>query len=771
MRKQFDSQLKESGYLHQLLPLDKSGSAEARMLKKTVALRRSLTDIAWETSGSGSIEKSKDGWIIKAPVRVEPDSPMDHYSSYGFFKAALVVPGEDWRAYNRVACRVRPNCDGQFSPHLLMLFRNDGETKIPDIYYREGQHVLNLKNHEWNDCVWEMPDMPRDKVTELAFEAGSYGGERMGSEILSFEICDMRLESVENPDVALGWQGATGSISYSTSGYWGKGKKTAVAHGLEGEFKLLNLDGNAVYQGQLAKIENEKGSFALADFTDFLDHGLYRIQIKDVMTKPFSICEHVFEEAAWKALNFVFAERCGYPILGGHLYCHGDLVAEHEGKRIIYNGGWHDAGDLSQQTLQTGEVAQALLELAEAVTDSSLCHRLVEEACWGLDFVLRTRFGDGYRAFSAGACRWTNGFMGDNDDEKVRCHNRSFDNWLLSGVEAYAGLCLAKVQPDLSWICLNAARQDYDFAKARFDAVGMENCVQMEHTYNASLSQYYAVAGWSAALLSKAGFAGYKEDAIDLVAKMLSCQDRGEAGLEFQGFFYRDETKSHIVHFNHQSREHLFAQTLRAMLDAFPEEQERAKWEEGLRSYGSYVKAMYSYSAPYGMLPAGLHHSSEVDDMKTFSLLHVATTYEADRENYKMQLEAGVQLGRGYCIRQFPVWFSFRGNTAVQLSFAKAAAIAANSLNDQELLDIARDQIYWTSGKNPFQQSLMYGEGDNYAQQYAALCGETMGEMPVGIQTRGNEDAPYWPMANNATYKEIWMSSVGHWMRLLAEVF
>ena len=86
-------------------------------------------------------------------------------------------------------------------------------------------------------------------------------------------------------------------------------------------------------------------------------------------------------------------------------------------------------------------------------------------------------------------------------------------------------------------------------------------------------------------------------------------------------------------------------------------------------------------------------------------------------------------------------------------------------------MEIARDQVYWMCGKNPFSQSLIYGAGNNFAQQYAAHCGETVGEMPVGIQTRENEDVPYWPMANNATYKEIWMTTAGHYLRLLADLF
>lgn len=88
------------------------------------------------------------------------------------------------------------------------------------------------------------------------------------------------------------------------------------------------------------------------------------------------------------------------------------------GVKLAYNGGWHDAGDVSQQTLQTAEVVHSLLETAERVKqeEPSLCQRILEEAVWGLDFILRMRFSDGYRATSAGIRRWSDGFIGNMDD-------------------------------------------------------------------------------------------------------------------------------------------------------------------------------------------------------------------------------------------------------------------------------------------------------------------------------------------------------------------
>ena len=115
------------------------------------------------------------------------------------------------------------------------------------------------------------------------------------------------------------------------------------------------------------------------------------------------------------------------------------------------------------------------------------------------------------------------------------------------------------------------------------------------------------------------------------------------------------------------------------------------------------------------------------------------------------------------------MWFSFKGNTAVSLSSGKSAAICAGILGDGELLDIAESQLKWVVGENPFGQSLIYGEGSNYPQLYNALPGEMVGEIPVGMQSYFNEDSPYWPQFNTATYKEVWGSSAARWLMLVSE--
>ncbi|KLU68936.1 MAG: hypothetical protein RHS_5232 [Robinsoniella sp. RHS] len=98
-----------------------------------------------------------------------------------------------------------------------------------------------------------------------------------------------------------------------------------------------------------------------------------------------------------------------------------------------------------------------------------------------------------------------------------------------------------------------------------------------------------------------------------------------------------------------------------------------------------------------------------------------------------------------------------------------STSLLGHYLQDEELLQIGREQLYWIFGKNPFGHSLMYGAGSRYPAQYAIFPGECVGELPVGIETLDNEDIPYWPQGNNATYREVWTSSACRWLWLAAD--
>lgn len=783
MKQEFLQELQQSLYLHRPLPLHTEHSLEAtfpnKKVLRTAPLYKAEGDFPTpQAQGTATLTIKKDALTVTAPLRSDrwPDgAPADgDYSNFGTAGLALALERQDWRPYNRLRFQVRPRTRGARVLHLNVAVKNCGEIPLPDPYFREGATVFDLKNNEWNDCIWEFAAMPRDAITELTFYVFCSGHDISAADTLTYDYRDIQLQEVETPEHECGWQNPVPGIRLSTVGYWPDGTKTAIATTNVKSFSLLDATtGETVFAAPVSQQENERGSFQVLDFTAFRKPGSYRLQAGTLQSCDFEIADDLCTESLWKVLNFFYCERCGTPVQGKHGTCHQDVLAHHKGVAISFGGGWHDAGDVSQQAAQTGEVVQALFENARhCPNDQPLYLRLMEEAQWGLDFILRTRFGDGYRATSAGATRFTDNKMGNFDDIEARVHNHSYENFLFAGIEAYATTTLHSYDDELAANSLAAAVEDFAFAEEVFAKTGVDPAHMFEHTYNSGLSQYYAVIVWAASCLCETNAENsdfYAQRAREYAAKLLACQEVGAANLPLNGFFYRDETHKTIVHFNHQAREHQFMQALAAICRTQPNAPERPGWEAAMHRYGDYLKAISGATAPYGMLPAGVHKLDEVEDAELFPYLHVTCQHEAEKENYAAQLAAGTLLADGYVLRNFPVWFSFRGNSAVLLSMGKAAGILGRYFGDAALLQLAREQMYWMWGKNPFGQSLVYGAGSNYCRQYAVLCGECVGEVPVGVETLGNQDLPYWPQNNNATFREVWVAAACRWLSVCAD--
>ncbi len=794
---QVDEKLKEdirnTGYLHNSpLTLDYSKSYESFGLTKKVLKSDLFCDMenlkGWSHKGIGGItlteERSKSGkhsLRLTAPT-TNPEF-LDWGLGFGTSLASLDVGGANWEKYNRIRLFIYPNCEGDRSIYLNLYLENDGKIKVPDKYEREGFHEMNLINGQWNEVFVEMTNLPRDKVSKLKFAIEVFGKERTMGDSLIFDIDAVSLETVENPEVVSGWEPAKNRIIHSTTGYREESNKTAIVRVEDhnGNFRLVNnVTKEMVYEGNIIKKKTAIGKFEIIDFSDFKQEGQYFIQVGDIVTKPFYINKNIWDDSAWRVLNFVFCERCGYPVPGKHGACHADLNGTFKGKVFPINGGWHDAADMSQQTLQTGELAYSLMEVAKNAKEKDnkeLYLRLMEEAKYGIDYILKTRLGDGYRAQTWGTNLWTDGFIGTKDDatkrRKVKVHDRAFENFLFSGIEAFAS---TMIEDDimLKGNLRKVAIEDFAYAKKRFDRLGFDELSGGgggDHAAMASNSQYMANISYSASLLYKlTGEKYYADEAAKAIRYTLNCQrtqplkDKDK----LRGFFYRDLNKKSIVHYTHQSRDYIYMQALTTLCETQTKHPDYQKWKTAIEMYGTYLKTIMKYVAPYGMVPSGVYHIDEVKDSLNFYRVQVGISKGAEKD-YKEQLENGIKLDSEHYLRVFPVWFSFKGNAAVHLSTGKAAALCGKFLQDKKLVEIAEKQLFWIVGKNPFGQSLIWGEGSNYPQQYTALLGETVGEIPVGMQSRFNEDTPYWPQFNTATYKEVWNSSATKWLSLISE--
>ena len=370
-------------------------------------------------------------------VRPLPEgSPSDgDYCNFGTARLVFPFDREDWRDYNRLRFWVRPCIEGARVLHLNVGITSQGEVPVPDLYGREGATAFDLENGSWQECIWEFAAMPRDAVCKLSFYVFCSGHDISAGDQLVYDFRDICLERVENPEHELGWKNSIPGIRLSSAGYWPGGRKTAVATGAGEDFRLTEVEtGQTVYAGQVRHVENERGHFDVLDFSECTRPGRYRLEGGN-LTAADVLLRDPSEEALWKAVNFLYCQRCGFPVSGRHSACHQDIIARHHGVALSYSGGWHDAGDQSQQSAQTEEITDALFECAKRCKPGSpLYPRLMEEAQWGLDFILRTRFGDGYRATSAGATRYTDGLIGNFDDVAARVHDHAFENFLFAGI-------------------------------------------------------------------------------------------------------------------------------------------------------------------------------------------------------------------------------------------------------------------------------------------------------------------------------------------------
>ena len=765
-----EQQLLASGMLSRPLPVDDSLSLETRQLQLKVLQSEELSASnpqEWEHQGFGRLSFPKNEVCLHVPVstgqRATGSADDPDYATFGRASLSLKMHGRDLRTFHRLVFQVFPQCEGTVIMNLNATLENAKPTDV-------GAHLINLRPNQWNTVIFDLSALEREQVERITFYTDLKGRNQALGDTLSYTLRHLRLERLEDVESDRGWLPPAGQISYSMSGYLPGGQKTALVRSTgERTFQLTDESGQrTLFSGPVQNTSTSLGTFGLLDFSAFQSPGRYRLRLGDRTTEPFLLSDDAFLNAQWRLLNFIFCQRCGYAVEGIHGVCHQDLFCDHNGQQICYGGGWHDAGDLSQQTLQTADVAYALLEAYERQRDNhpQLAERLLQEALWGLRFVLRCRFGDGYHASSLGLLHWTDSQVGTYDDiHTVRKQNNAYDNFLYAAYEAYA----ARVLPPsaLRDSLASAAAEDFRFAEEKFQRDGYDRFPHvMEHVYNTSPSLFQATRSWAATqLFQLTGEDSYAQTAVESIHYVLHSQAQGEQG----GYFCRDTTLRVPVHFIHQSRDQLFAQSLIALCQSQPEHPSAEACRTAIAHYADYLKRLMPYTAPYGMISSGIWKTKEYEDAEGFYSLHLFAPSDAP-QRFDSQLRQGVRLDEAHYLRRFPIWFGiFNGNETIILSTGKAAALCGHFLQDETLRQIGLEQLYWTVGKNPFCQLLIYGEGHRYPSMDSFSSGEITGEIPVGIRSWGDTDEPYWPTTNNACYKEVWLTSAGKFLSLLAE--
>ncbi len=549
------------------------------------------------------------------------------------------------------------------------------------------------------------------------------------------------------PDYFEGWEVAPNSIAHNHAGYANGFPKTALASNLsDKKFSLIDTNSKqTVLEKSITVKKTPLGKFQVLDFTEFEKPGTYFLKAGDVQTKPFKIdqFDEIYRSSIVKTINLFYALRCGDAIPGIHDVCHRDWVGTHGDEEVIVNGGWHDAGDLSQGLGNTTEATHAMFLLADQLKDSDpeLSARLNEEGKWGLDWILKTRFKDGARFRFSTMDFWTDGIIGTIDDVPSRAQT-SEENFYCAKAEAEAAMALKNNDPILADYALQTAIDDWDISMNNIRRMGLSTAGSI---VNSSLTLFKATSDEK-----------YKKVAVAYGDSIIACQSQEDLATDvsLKGFFYTNSRKNSIQHFSHKSSEQEPVLGLVRLCETFPNHVNIAKWKNAIRLYADYYKEITKYTDPYFMIPASIYDLTQSRE-------------EVEQE----QIKNGIRLNDRYYLRRFPTWTSFRGNSGTTLTQAKGLASIAKYLNDKDLLTISYKVLDWHLGLNPFNESLMYGEGYRYAGQYSVTSGNIVGGLPVGVETHFNRDAPYWPAENCYNWKEIWVFPSGRWLWIMSDLY
>lgn len=754
--------------------------AEYRWLNKKVLDSRlldSMEDLSsWSFKGEGEMTLSeaykKDGQHsleIRSTFNI---ARVDGSGEWEDLIATREFPGEDWKKYNRISLWVYADVAGAPALAASLTLHNEGAHLLPDQYNEGRDESLLLKNHAWTHLVWEIAPLDRDKVTALDF---AYSLPKMlpdpGDHTILY-IDQLELQTVI-PDHVEGWDVAAGKIAFSHSGYTVGSTKTAIASDLTAhDFSVIDqATGKVAFTRPIVEKKVSLGAYQVLDFSELQKPGTYQIRADRELTHPFVIGDDAWNSSVWKAINFMYSERCGTVIPGIHGICHQDDYTVHGDKRIVINGGYHDAGDLTATGNITG-MTYALLSYAERLqqqeTDPVLRDRLLEEAKWGLAWILKTSFGDGYRSTGQLISYWTNGIMGDADDRFGQAVNDPEWNFRVAADEALAARVLKNTDPELANRSLATAKEDWQYAVA-----GLKNAPASPEVYGAKdeleLISFGAIA--SVDLFRATGEKQYADEAITLGNLILKSQERKLQPwtIPVTGYFYSSPKRENLFHRFHIGEEEQPIVALAHLCDAFPENEDWIQWYAAIVLHSRYYQqAVATIDAPYEVLPAAIYRESEVRLIPQGEKWRPLRA--ADRDSYLNQVHHGVPLGGDYYLRRFPVWFNFRGNSSILLSEAKALSTAAQIRGDLGADDLAQKQAQWLMGRNPFSASIMYGEGYDWTPLYSVRSGQMVGALPVGVETRGDSDAPYWPTQNCWTYKEVWTQPVGEWIWLMRDL-
>lgn len=633
-------------------------------------------------------------------------------------------------------------------------------------------HSQYVETNKWIEVIFELSsDFDKSCCKNLVIQPWLMGKAPEALEKYEFYVDSIYAEKVD-ADFVDGWT-LDDRIAYCHAGYFIDAKKVALTgKAVSQEFFIYNKDNKIIYSNNVNKKETSYGLFYELDFSDLKEEGQYYLSIDERKTPLFLISNTAYDETIWKSMNFLRLLRCGEDIPGVHSACHLNCKTVHPNGKMVPNfGGWHDAGDVSQFEIPTAEMAHSIIDLALTVKNSNplMYERLKEEARVGLNWLLRTRFGDGYRACAVTYSICRNNIL-DPENKTIYnnvAENGPFENFCSAAALAKAYVLYVDEDKVFAEWCLRSAIEDFEFA-----SIGYDNGIYTKR-WGPNVDSQVCGHGIIAAveLYNITKEEKYKNIAVRYADIVLSCQQSDDPNwdIPLKGFFYEDPNHEWILTYEHRGHEQSPVQGLVMIAWTFNDHPNYSKWVKGINLYKEYVLKSMELTSIYNVLPGHVYILDKLNSTR-FTIPSSYGTIPEGMEILRNQAKSGIKLNDNVYLRIFPIAVQRKGYFATLLSKTKGVSMIARFLKDDNLMNICIKQLEWILGANPFASSTMYGFGYNYHPLYVAFSRQMVGALPVGIMTNGNKDEPFWPVRDNAVFKEIWGHTTGKYLWVLSDI-
>jgi hypothetical protein len=684
-------------------------------------------------------------------------------------------PPQDWSKYNRISIWAHMHPTSPSAGCLCLGFVCDGASAGPGDPVA-SHYVQDLKPGQWNRLLWEIPDVQRNKVSQFIIFQSIWGVPRAGEDpTIIYDFDQFELQSVDVEPYE-GWAIPSGKISFNHVGYLPSGEKIAVSGNMSvREFDLLDAaSGTRVATFPVRQIETRRGRYGVLEFTSFTKPGQYRLRCGSDTSGAFSISDDIWQGVIEKSLNYFYATRCGWEIPEIHDACHLDLFVEYNGEKRSQAGGWHDAAGFAQGSYQTNAAIYAMLQvyrqLEEKKLNPKLSAAMLEEARWGLEWIMKTRFGKGARHINGFARGYTDSKVGTADDQVATSSVQRvpFQNMIEVAVFGLGARVLKPVDAGYGAALLAAAEEDYAASISQIVPPDKPSVINMHQASWRDQVGYATLA--AAEMYRNTGKQQYAEDAARLGRWLLQQQEqRFVEGIPIAGYFYEDPQHTRCVHEFHSSFEESGLLALQGLCDALPNHPDWINWYSAIVLYSEFFcRQGAQITEPFRVTPLAVWRRSELElpypvhgnwfgDQPTPEF-PTTETEELTRAHMRRMFDEGWRLSEDIRLRVFPIWFDHirHGCTTVHMSLTAGLAAAAQVRNQRPIADLVARQMQWTFGGNPLSQCLMYGEGYDYHPLFTVLYPNIVGAFAVGMDSLHN-DSPYWPNSALFPTKEIWI--------------